>query len=153
MTLKLLAPVGAEIAANEMPEPSGVTYGPSHTDPAAQLARANRYAISLLSGLRDIMLDEMLFAGTQFLERTVSETAIFNEFLAKLAEAHSIQGYSAMCQTCTKHQLDFIRRDMERVLKHSERTIDNAAKLAEVWRTNEAFPTPEQVRRRSSDIL
>lgn len=146
MTLKLLAPAGAEIAANEMSEPSGVTNGPSHTDPAAQLARANGYAISLLSGLRDIMLDEMVFAGTEFLERAVAETAIFNEFLAKLAEAHSIRDYSAMCQTCTRHQLDFIRRDTERVLKHSERTIDNAAKLVEVWRSNDAFPPPEQVR-------
>jgi hypothetical protein len=41
-----------------------------------------------------------------------------------------------MYQECTRHQLDFIRRDTERLLKHSERVIDNTTRLVETWRQN-----------------
>lgn len=83
-----------------------------------------------------MLLDETLFAGREFFDRAIPETQIFNEFLAKLAEAHSIKDLGAMYRECTKHQLDFIRRDTERLLKHNERVIDNAAKLVETWRQN-----------------
>ena len=61
---------------------------------------------------------------------------IFNEFASKLAEAHSVKDLGTMYQECTKHQLDFIRRDTERLLKHTERVIDNTSKLVETWRQN-----------------
>lgn len=41
-----------------------------------------------------------------------------------------------MYQERTRHQLDFIRRDTERLLKHSERVIDTTAKLVVTWRQN-----------------
>ncbi len=41
-----------------------------------------------------------------------------------------------MYQECARHQLDFIRRDTERLLKHSDRMIDNTSKLVETWRQN-----------------
>ena len=104
------------------------------TDAGSQLAKANRYAFSLLAGSRNVLLDEMLFAGNEFFDRAVAETRIFNEFLAKLAEAHSVRDFGTMYQDCTRHQLDFIRRDTERLLKHSERVIDNTARLVETWR-------------------
>jgi hypothetical protein len=106
------------------------------TDAASQFTRANRYAFSFLNGARNVLLDEMLFAGTEFLDRAVAETKIFDEFLHKLAEAHSVKDYGTMYQECTRHQLDFIRRDTERLLKHSERVIDNTTKLVESWRQN-----------------
>ena len=106
------------------------------TDAASQLTKANRYAFSLLAGTRNVVLDEMLFAGNEFFDRAVAETRIFNEFLAKLAEAHSVKDFGTMYQECTRHQLDFIRRDTERLFKHSERVIDNTAKLVETWRQN-----------------
>ena len=55
------------------------------TDAGSQLTRANRYALSLLASTRNVLLDEMLFAGNEFFDRTVAETTILNEFLAKLA--------------------------------------------------------------------
>jgi fructoselysine-6-P-deglycase FrlB-like protein len=128
----------------EASEQSAATAGLA-TDADSRLIKANRYAFSLLAGTGEVLLDEMLFAGKEFFDRVVAETAIFNEFLARLAEAHSVRDYGAMCQECTKHQLDFIRRDMERVLKHSERAIDNTARLVETWRQNGASSS-EQVR-------
>jgi hypothetical protein len=75
-----------------------------------------------------------LFAGTEFLDRAITETHLFNEFLSKMAEAHSVRDISAMYQECSRHQVEFIRRDTERLLKHSERAIDNTSKLIESWR-------------------
>jgi hypothetical protein len=106
------------------------------TDATSQLTKANKYAFSFMTGTRNVLLDEMLFAGNEFFDRAVAETKIFDEFLHKLAEAHSVKDYGSMYQECTKHQLDFLRRDTERLLKHNERMIDNIAKLVESWRQN-----------------
>ena len=120
----------------QLAEQDAATSEQLATDAASQLTRANRYAFSFLNGARNVLLDQMLFAGNEFLDRAVAETRIFDEFLHKLAEAHSVKDYRTMYQECTRHQLDFIRRDTERLLKHSERVIDNATKLVETWRRN-----------------
>jgi len=120
----------------ESVEQGAATSGQLATDAASQLTRANRYAFSFLNGARNVLLDEVLFAGNEFLDRAVAETKIFDEFLHRLAEAHSVKDYGTMYQECTRHQLDFIRRDSERLLKHGERVIDNATKLVETWRQN-----------------
>ena len=106
------------------------------SDAASQLIKANKYAFSLFTGARNVLLDEMLFLGGEFLDRSAAETKLFDEFVHKLAEAHSVRDLGTMYQECTRHQLDFIRRDTERLLKHSERVIDNTAKLVETWRQN-----------------
>jgi hypothetical protein len=120
----------------ELSEQSAATGGTLATDAASQLVRANRYAFSLLTGVGNVLLDEMLFAGNEFVDRAVAETAIYSEFVHKLAEAHSVRDLGTMYQECTRHQMDFIRRDSTRLLKHSDRMIDNAAKLVETWRQN-----------------
>lgn len=102
-------------------------------DADSQLAKANRYALYYLADARNVMLDEMLFAGTEFLDRAITETQLFNEFLSKIAEAHSLKDLGAMYRECSRHQVEFIRRDTERLLKHSERVIDNTSKLIESW--------------------
>ena len=120
----------------EMSEQGSAAIEPRFASTAPQLAKVNKYAFSLLAGARNVLLDEMIFAGNEFVERAFAETRIFNEFVSKLAEAHSIKDLGKMYQECTKHQLDFIRRDTERLLKHSDRVIDNTSKLVETWRLN-----------------
>lgn len=120
----------------ELADQGAATSEQLAADAASQFSKANRYAFSFLSGARNVLLDEMLFAGNEFLDRAVAETRIFDEFLHKIAEAHSVKDYGTMYQECTRHQLDFIRRDTERLLKHSERVIDNTTKLVETWRQN-----------------
>jgi len=120
----------------DVSEQSSATNEPLATDAASQLTKANKYAVSLWTGSQNVLLDEMMFAGNELLERTIAETRIFNEFVSKLAEAHSVKDLGQMYQECTKHQLEFIRRDTERLLKHSDRVIDNTSKLVETWRHN-----------------
>jgi hypothetical protein len=120
----------------ELAEQGAATSEQLATDAASQLTKANKYAFSLFTGARNVLLDEMLFAGNEFLDRAAAETKIFDEFVHKLAEAHSVRDLGTMFQECTRHQLDFIRRDTERLFKHSERVIDNTANLVETWRQN-----------------
>jgi hypothetical protein len=120
-----------------MTEPQQVTEDePLANDVASQFTKANKFAFHCLADARNIMLDEMTFAGTEFLDRAMTETQLFNEFLSKMAEAHSVRDLGAMYRECSRHQVDFIRRDTERLLKHSERVIDNTSKLIETWRQN-----------------
>jgi len=118
----------------DMPEQSFAANEPLAADAASQLTKANKYAFYLWTGSQNVLLDEMIFAGNELIERAIAETKIFNEFVSKLAEAHSVRDLGTMYQECSRHQLDFIRRDTERLLKHSERVIDNTSKLVENWR-------------------
>jgi hypothetical protein len=120
----------------DVSEQSSAANEPLATDAASQIIKANKYAFSLWAGSQNVLLDEMMFAGNELLERAIAETRIFNEFGSKLAEVHSVKDLGTMYQECTKHQLDFIRRDTERLLRHSERVIDNTSKLVETWRQN-----------------
>jgi hypothetical protein len=47
----------------------------------------------------------------------------------KMAGAHSVKDVKTMYQECGQHQLDFIRRDTERVFKHGERMIAATSNL------------------------
>ena len=77
----------------ELAEQGAATGERLATDAASQLSKANRYAFSFPNGARNVLMDEMLFAGNEFLDRAVAETRIFDEFLHKLAEAHSVKDY------------------------------------------------------------
>ena len=70
---------------------SSATNEPLATDAGSQLAKANKYAFSLWAGSQNVLLDELMFAGNEWLERATAETKIFNEFISKLAEAHSVK--------------------------------------------------------------
>lgn len=117
-------------------EQSSAIIEPASVSLAPQLAKVNKYAFSLLNGASNVLLEEIFFAGNEFIERAFAETRIFNEFASRLAEAHSMKDLGKMYQECTRHQLDFIRRDAERLLKHSDRMIDSTSKLVEAWRMN-----------------
>jgi len=120
----------------EQLEPRVTKEVPLASNAALQSTTADRYASGYVADARNALFEEILFAGNEFLDRTITEAHLFNEFLSKIAEAHSLRDYSAMYQACSRHQLDFVRRDTERLLKHSERVIDNTSKLVESWRRN-----------------
>jgi hypothetical protein len=120
----------------ELSEREAAGDEPLASDAGSQITKANKYALYCMADARNVMLDEMLFAGNEFLDRAITETQLFSEFLSKIAEAHSLKDFRAMYQECSRHQLEFIRRDTERLLKHSERVIDNTSKLIDSWRQN-----------------
>ena len=70
-----------------------------------------------------------MFAGNEMLDRARTETHLFSEFVSKMAGSHSVKDLKTMCEECGQHQIDFVRRDSERLFKHGERMLETASKL------------------------
>ena len=99
------------------------------TEAQTRMAKANERASSLLFGVQKLMFEEFVFAGNELVERAQTEMHLFSELVSKMAGAHSVKDIRTMCEECSKHQLDFIRRDCDRVFKHGERMIEAASNL------------------------
>ena len=101
----------------------------SVADASSSGADANKQALHLVLGAQRIIVEEMAFAATAMLDRVRTETHLFGEFAAKLAESHSVQDWNAMGRECSQHQLEFARREWERMFKHGVRLIETTSNL------------------------
>ncbi len=113
----------------ELSQPRAEIFEQSAADAAAKLTKANKNALDFMFGAQKALLEEMVFAGNEILDRARSETHLLSEFIAKMAGSHSVKDLKTMCQECGQHQIDFIRRDSERLFKHGERMIETASNL------------------------
>jgi hypothetical protein len=98
-------------------------------DTAMRVAKANMNTLNFLFGAQRLLLAEFLFASNEMFERARTEMHLLAEFSAKMAGAHSVDGIREMAQECARHQLDFARRDSERLFSHGRRSIETAQKL------------------------
>jgi hypothetical protein len=124
-----LEEVKGEVVMSELSEQSAALVEQSVTDTTTRLTKVNKNALDFLMGTQKVMLEELVFAGNEMLERTRTETHLLSEFVSKMAGSHSVEGLKTMSQECGQHQIDFIRRDSERLFKHGERMIEATAKL------------------------
>ena len=99
------------------------------TEAQIRMAKANEQASSFLFGAQKLMFEEFVFAGNELVERAQTEMHLFSELVSKMAGAHSVRDIRTMWEECGKHQVDFIRRDCDRVFKHGERVIEATANL------------------------
>jgi hypothetical protein len=106
-----------------------VTAGPQAAGTTRSLGRSSKQAMNFLFGAQRLLGEEITFAGGEMLDRAQTETHLFNEFLSKLAQAHSVNDIRMMYEVCGQHQLDFVRRDCERLLKHTQRSVDAWSRL------------------------
>jgi len=95
----------------------------------AEATKLNQNALEFMFGAQRMMFEEFIFFTDEMLERTRTETHLFTEFVAKMAGAHSVKDVKTMCQECGQHQLDFLRRDSERLFRHGERLIATTSNL------------------------
>jgi hypothetical protein len=102
---------------------------PAVANAEAEATKLNQGALEFMLGAQKMMFEEMVFLGDEMLERTRTEMHLFTEFVAKMAAAHSVKDVKTMCQECGQHQLDFLRRDSERLFKHGERIIATTSNL------------------------
>ena len=98
-------------------------------DRETQWADANKKAVHFMLGAQRMMLEEAVFAAYATLDRVRTETHLFNEFVSKLGAAHSVQDWKAVGSECGQHQLEFVRRDSDRMLRHGERLIEATSNL------------------------
>ncbi|WP_316180039.1 hypothetical protein [Bradyrhizobium sp. SZCCHNRI1009] len=100
-----------------------------------RVALSNKHALELLVGSQQIIMEEILFASNEVLDRARTEAHLLAEFVSKLAGVHSVTGIQAMVQECGRHQIDFVRRDCDRLFKHGQRLIDASVNLmGQRWR-------------------
>ena len=113
----------------ELSEPAAALVKQSAIDASARLTKANKHALDFMMGAQKMMLEEMVFASNELLDRAKTETHLLAEFISKMAGSHSVKDLKIMFQECGQHQIDFIRRDSDRLFKHGERMIQATAKL------------------------
>jgi len=118
-----------EVVMTKLSEQSAALVEQSVTDTATRLTKANKNALDFLMGAQKVMLEELVFTGNEMLERTRTETHLLSEFVSKMAGSHSVKDLKTMYEECGQHQIDFLRRDSERLFKHGERMIEATAKL------------------------
>jgi len=99
------------------------------TDAATQMANANQRIADFMIGTQKLMLEELVFLGNEFVDRAQTETHLLSEFVSKMAGAHSVKDIGTMYEECGRHQLEFIRRDCDRMFKNGERVIGAASNL------------------------
>ena len=95
----------------------------------ARAAWPNTRVLEFMFGAQRLLGEEIAFVRDEALDRAQTETHLFNEFLSKVAEAHSVKDYVGMYEACGQHQLDFLRRDCDRFFKHARRSFDAASSL------------------------
>jgi|SRR5215211_9322322 len=101
----------------------------STADAATRCDDANRQALHFMIGVQRMMFEEVVFAAYATLDRMRTEIHLLGEFAAKLAASHSVQDWVAMGRECGQHQLEFGRREYDRLLRHGERLIEATSNL------------------------
>jgi hypothetical protein len=94
-----------------------------------QMAKANQRAANFMFGAQKLMLEELVFAGNEMRDRAQTEMHLFSEFSSKMAGAHSVRDIRSMYEECGKHQIEFLRRDCDRLFKHGQRMIEATSNL------------------------
>jgi hypothetical protein len=118
-----------EIAMAELSKRSAVVFIQPAATAEVEASRLNQGALEFMLGAQKMMFEEFVFLGDEMLERTRTEMHLFTEFVTKMAGAHSVKDIRTMCQECGQHQLDFFRRDSERLFKHGEHMIASTSNL------------------------
>ena len=113
----------------ELSKPVAGFFEQSASDAATQLGTANKRALDFMFGAQTAMLEEIVFAGNEMLDRARTEMHLFSEFASKMAGSHSVKDVRTMYEECGQHQIDFVRRDCERLFRHGERLIETTSNL------------------------
>jgi hypothetical protein len=113
----------------ELSQPHADLIEQSVTDAATRLTKANKTALDFLMGAQKLLLEETVFAANEWLERSRTEMHLLSEFVSKVAGSHSVKDLKTMGEECAQHQIDFVRRDSDRLFKHGERMIEVTSNL------------------------
>ena len=116
----------------EFYEPCAAIIEDSAAHAVARATKANRNALDFTFRAQKAMLEDMIFASNEIFDRIRTETHLFSEFASKMAGSHSVKDLKTMCEECGQHQIDFVRRDSERLFKHGERMIETTSNLLNI---------------------
>ena len=110
-------------------EPDKATFDQLSPNADSGVANANKRALHFVLGAQRFLFEEMVFVGAETFDRALAEMQLFSEFSSKMASAHSVKTIGTFGAECARHQIDFVRRDCDRMLRHAGRLVENASKL------------------------
>jgi hypothetical protein len=113
----------------ELSEAGAATPEQATAEAETQIVRANQRAANFVFGAQKLMLEELVFTSNAMVERAQTEMHLFSEFASKMAGAHSVKDIRTMYEECGKHQIEFVRRDCDRLFRNGERLIEAASNL------------------------
>ena len=113
----------------ELSEANRTAVVQSANEVQSKIDKAGKNAANFIFGAQKLMLEELVFAGNEMLERVQTETHLFSEFVSKMAGAHSVKDIKTMYEECATHQIEFVRRDCDRLFRNGEHMIEAASKL------------------------
>jgi hypothetical protein len=116
-----------EVAMLEFYEPGAAIIEDSVANAVARATKANKCALDFTFRAQKAMLE--VFASNEIFDRIRTETHLFSEFASKMAGSHSVKDLKTMWEECGQHQIDFIRRDSDRLFKHGDRVVETTSKL------------------------
>ncbi len=102
---------------------------PPVVEPTGPVGQANKRMLDFVCGVQRVALEEAAFAAQEWIDRARTETHLLAELTSKMAGAHSVNNVKTMFEECGQHQIDFIRRDCDRLFKHSRRMVDAMSSL------------------------
>jgi len=118
-----------EVIMTELAKESASIVEQSAVDASTRLTKVYKNAMDFMCSAQKVILEEMVFAGNEMLDRARTETHLWSEFVSKMAGSHSVKDLKTMYEECSQHQIAFIRRDSDRLFRHGERMIETASKL------------------------
>jgi hypothetical protein len=113
----------------EFYEPGAAIIEDSVANTVTRLTSTNKRALDFAFGAQKAMLEEIIFVSNEIFDRVRTETHLFGEFASKMAGARSVKDLKTMCEECGQHQIDFVRRDSERLFRHGGRIIETTSNL------------------------
>jgi hypothetical protein len=113
----------------EFYEPGAAIIEGSIAKTVERVNETNKRVLDFMFGTQKVMLEEAIFVSNEILDRVRTETQLFNEFVSKVAGVHSVKDLKTLREECGQHQIDFLRRDSDRIFKHGERMIEATASL------------------------
>ena len=108
----------------EHSEAAAAVSEPAVIQTETPVARANQQAANFMIGARKLIFDELQFANNELIDRTQTEMHLLSELVSRIAGAHSVNDIRVMYEECSKHQIEFFRRDCDRLFRHAERMIE-----------------------------
>jgi hypothetical protein len=91
-------------------------------------AAGSSWAIGL-NAVRDVQkafVTETMLSANEAMDRFRVEAHLANEFLSKMAGAHSVKDLGTIWEECGRHQIEFARRESDRFFGHGARLLDTA---------------------------
>src|SRR5258708_23284038 len=92
-----------------LPEPATAIVEQSAADTATRITKAHMQALDFMFGAQKMILEEIVYAGNEMLDRARIETRLLSEFVSKVAGSHSVKDLKTMSQKCGPPQTHSVR--------------------------------------------